>query len=642
MNGINRKPWIAPFVLRFGLEVIVAGFTCAAVFTQAPASPATLSPVASQLVQQAQTVSIPIHAFSLTDAAPVKDLQPTDLTLDVDGKPASLQLSRPWSKTINPKTGEAEDQPNMLIILPAGGPLDRNDIVNETVAALKTAPISGWNISILDDGGNQSAYTRQLPLVISELEKIGAENPQSTSLVDWRHTAAVAIASMRELPGRRVVLSLGDLFHEVVDQGYGQVYDAFEVIDVSTAARAAGVILYSAEASKEIDSLRKFPSPYSLVGAGPWMLLSDDNFLDGWICGSVTDTLQQIRNDGMAAYDMDLHVTLKQMDGLPHTVSVTPNRKQVILNAPTFYMAPSLTQLQELSRVSAPLRDALKNPPSNPDAPLQLGTQMEYFPHPDGKTGTQLVSTGLFWTGTTPPPSPIELAEQFQQSTTGFKLATTINQMDWYAREPIWNTAIDVGPGDYRLNVAAADSTGKITAGLSRDFSVAPTDPDETVRISSLVIGRSCLFTPSSAQSQGHAAPSRSTDYLRAGNCTIQLEPSHSYSPQDVLWTLVRITPIGKLAHRPAKDWKGDFNLVDAKGSRLAKQPVHWLQAADGSFVGTSAFQLGDPKLKLEDGEYAVVLTLKGPGIEEDYSEDAPFLVFGTGSTDSAPSHGHR
>ena len=618
----------------------MVGLTCAAVFAQAPGQPAQLSSATSQLVRQAQTVSVPIHAFSLTAAAPVKDLQPTDLTLDVDSKPASFQLSRPWSKTINPKTGEADDQPNMLIILPAGGPLDRNDIVKQAVAALKIAPVSGWNISILDDSGNQSAYTRKLPQVISEMEKIGAESPQSTDLRDWRHTAAVAIASMRDLPGRRVVLSLGDLFHEVVDQGYGQVYDGFEVIDVSTAARAAGVILYSAEASKDVESLRRFPAPYSLVGTGPWMLLSNNNFLDGWICGSVADTLQQIRNDGMAAYDLDLHMTPRQMDGMPHVVSVTPNRKQIILNAPTFYMAPSLTQLQELARASAPLRQALTHPPSNPHGPLQLGTQMEYFPHPDGKTGTQLVSTGLLWTGTTPPPSPVELAEQFQQTTTGFKLATTISQMDWYAREPIWNTAIEVGPGDYRLNVAAADSTGKITAGESKDFSVAPTDPDETVRISSLVIGRSCLFVPPPQQSQGQPAQSHSVDYLRAGNCTIQLEPSHSYSPQDVLWTLVRITPIGKLAHRPAKDWKGDFNLVDAKGSRLAKQPVHWIQSNDGSYVGTSAFQLGDPKLRLEDGEYAVVLTLEGPGIEEDYSEDAPFLVFGAGNANE--SHSHR
>ena len=648
MTGNNRRPWISPAL--FVAWLVVGGFACGAIFAQAPVQPAAPSPAASELIQQAQTVSIPIHAFSLTDAAPVKDLQLSNFTLDVDSKPTSVQLSRPWSSTINPKTGQADDQPNMLIILPAGGPLDRNDIVNEAVAALKTAQISGWNISILDDSGNQTAYTRQLPLVISEMEKIGVESPQATNLADWRHTAAVAIASMRDLPGRRVVLSLGDLFHEVVYQNYSVVYNAFEVADVSAAARAAGVIIYSAESAKEVEYLRRFPAPYSLVGTGPWMLVSDSSFLDGWICGSVADALQQIRNDGMAAYNLDLHLTLKQMDGEPHTVSVTPDRAHLIVNAPTFYMAPSLSQLQELSLASAPLRESLKNPPSNPNSPLQLGTQMEYFPHPDGKTGTQVVSTGLFWTGTTPPPSPMELAEQFQQTTTGFKLATTLNRMDWYAREPIWNTAIDVGPGDYRLNVAAADPTGKFTAGLSKDFSVAPTDPDETVRISSLVIGRACEFVPPATpasmqqtQPQPPQSQSQPVDYLRAGNCSIQLEPSHSYSPQDVVWTLVRITPVGKLANRPDKDWKGDFILVDAKGSSLAKQPVHWLEGQDGSFVGTSAFQLGDPKLKLEDGEYAIVLTLRGPGIEQDYSEDAPFLVFGAGnSADSADSHGHR
>ena len=648
MTGNNRRPWTSPAL--FVALLMVGGFACGVILAQAPVQPAAPSPAASELIQQAQTVSVPIHAFNLTDASPVKDLQPPNLTLDVDGKPANFQLTRPWNQTINPKTGQAEDQPNMLIILPAGGPLDRNDIVNETIAGLKAAQISGWNISILDDSGNQTAYTRQLPLVISEMEKIGVESPQSTNLADWRHTAAVAIASMRDLPGRRVVLSLGDLFHEVVYQNYNQVYNAFEVNDVSTAARAAGVIIYAADSSKEIDSLRRFPAPYSLIGSGPWMLLSDDNLLDGWICGPVAGTLQQIRNDGMAAYDLDLHLTLKQMDGLPHSVSVTANRAHLVVNAPTFYMAPSLAQLQQLSLVSAPLRLALKNPLPNPASPLQLGTQMEYFPHPDGKTGTQVVSTGLFWTGTTPPPSPVELAEQFQQTTSGAKLATTVNRMDWYTQEPLWNTAIDVGPGDYRLNVAAADPTGKFTAGVFKDFSVAPTDPDETVRISSLVIGRSCVFMPPATpadsqqtQAQPPQTQSQTIDYLRAGNCSIQLEPSHSYSPQDVVWTLVRITPVGKLANRPVKDWKGDFILVDAKGSTLAKQPIHWLQGEDGSFVGTSAFQLGDPKLKLEDGEYAIVLTLRGPGIEQDYSEDAPFLVFGAGNNSNpAESRGHR
>ena len=105
----------------------------------------------------------------------------------------------------------------------------------------------------------------------------------------------------------------------------------------------------------------------------------------------------------------------------------------------------------------------------------------------------------------------------------------------------------------------------------------------------------------------------------------------------------VRITPVGKLANRPDKDWKGDFILVDAKGSSLAKRPGSLARGTGWQLRRHVSLSAGNAKLKLEDGEYAIVLTLRGPGIEQDYSEDAPFLVFGAGnSADSADSHGHR
>lgn len=620
-----RQRWLSPLLLILG--ILAVGGVCASGLSQTGGQAnAQSSPSVSQVIQQAETVSIPIHVFSHANTSPIKDLQASDLKLLVDGKPANFQLSRPWSETVNPKTGQAEDMPNLLIVLPLAGTLDRNDVINETVYALKTAPPSGWNISILDESGNQTPYTRQIPLVIAELEKIGAEEPAPTNLPDWRHTLCVAIASMRDLPGRRVVLSLGDLFHEMVYQNYSLVYDAFEAVDVATAARASGAIVYSADSSREIEMLRRFPPPYSVIGSGPWMLLTNNgDLLAGWISGPVAETLQQIRNNRMAAYSMDLRLNPQQMDGLPHTVLVTSQRKQIILNAPTFYPAPSLSQLRELSTASAALRQALKNPASNPAASLQLRAQLEYFPHPDGKTGTQVVSAGLFWTPSTPPPTTLELGQQLEEAATGLMASTTVRRLDWNAPEPVWNTAIDVSAGDYRLRMAAADPTGKVTAGLTNDFTVAATDPDETVRISSLVIGRSCVFSPPEAQTEP-----RTIDYLRAGDCTIQPEPSHSFSPQDVLWTLVRITPVGKLEHRPAKDWKGDFVLVDARGSKLAQEPIVWLgPAQDGSYVGTTAFQLANTKQKLEDGEYAVLLRLKGPGIEPNYSEDAPFLIYG-------------
>ncbi|HVC91530.1 MAG TPA: hypothetical protein VND66_13015 [Acidobacteriaceae bacterium] len=621
---------------------------------EAAAQAGPSSEAASQLVQQAQTLHLPIHVFSHSDGSPIADLQPSDLSLTVDGKPRTFQLSRPWQRTVSPAAAPVdrpvggitdtsptptEDRPNLLIIVPLASPLDRNDAINEAVVALKTTPPSGWNISILDDSGNQTAYTRQLPRVITELEKIGAQRPAPTDLATWRSTATLAIASMRDLPGRRVVLSLGDIFHEVMYQGGNPVYDNFEATDVSTAARNVGAVIYAAESSHEINIVRLVYPHYSTVGSGPWMLLSQTGQLAGWLTSPVSDTIQKIRGDGMAAYDMDLNLEPKQMDGLPHLLSVTTQRQNAMVDAPAYYIAPSLAQLQDLSRVSESVRQALQHPPSDASAPLQLATQLEYFPHPDGKTGTQLISTGLFWTKDTPPPPQLEMAQQLEQIDTGFMIGTLVGRMEWSFAGPTWNTAMEVLPGTYKLRVAAAAVTGKITAGLTTSFTVAPPDRDEGVRISSLVIGKACVFSP---RPETGAQP-QAIDYLRAGNCTLQLDPSHFFSPQDIVWTLVRITPVGKLTGHPSKEWKGSFLLVNIRGSKLAEVPIRWLSASDGSLVGTTAFSLDNPKLKLVNGAYAVLLKLKGPGIEPDYEEDAPFLLYGAnGSAEaSSPQLGH-
>lgn len=649
MTGKIRRRWTTSSVALSSCMIVAGLLNLEAAAQAGPSSEA-----ASQLVQQAQTLHLPIHVFSHSDGSPIADLQPSDLSLTVDGKPRTFQLSRPWQRTVSPAAAPVdrpvggitdtsptptEDRPNLLIIVPLASPLDRNDAINEAVVALKTTPPSGWNISILDDSGNQTAYTRQLPRVITELEKIGAQRPAPTDLATWRSTATLAIASMRDLPGRRVVLSLGDIFHEVMYQGGNPVYDNFEATDVSTAARNVGAVIYAAESSHEINIVRLVYPHYSTVGSGPWMLLSQTGQLAGWLTSPVSDTIQKIRGDGMAAYDMDLNLEPKQMDGLPHLLSVTTQRQNAMVDAPAYYIAPSLAQLQDLSRVSESVRQALQHPPSDASAPLQLATQLEYFPHPDGKTGTQLISTGLFWTKDTPPPPQLEMAQQLEQIDTGFMIGTLVGRMEWSFAGPTWNTAMEVLPGTYKLRVAAAAVTGKITAGLTTSFTVAPPDRDEGVRISSLVIGKACVFSP---RPETGAQP-QAIDYLRAGNCTLQLDPSHFFSPQDIVWTLVRITPVGKLTGHPSKEWKGSFLLVNIRGSKLAEVPIRWLSASDGSLVGTTAFSLDNPKLKLVNGAYAVLLKLKGPGIEPDYEEDAPFLLYGAnGSAEaSSPQLGH-
>ncbi len=585
--------------------------------------------IVPEFVQQAQTVQIPMTAVDRQTATPVKDLSSSDFSLDIDGQPRSFQLSRGSANTADANAGEEQDQVNLLIVLPLGMPLDRRKVLNQAIADLSHEQHMNWNISILDDNGNQAPYTRDLKTTVAALQQIDQENAADISLTDWRVTATLAIASMRDLTGRRVVMTLGDIFHEVlVDQGE-VVYEAFQVKDIASAARDAGVVIYAADSAEEVDRLRGL-SPYLYVtGDGPWLLVSGEGHMAGWISGSVAETLEKIRRDSMGAYQLNLHLDVKQMDGQLHVVAVTARRPGMILNVPPYYIAPNLGQLEELSKVSSTLRHALRHPPSAGSTPLEMATQLAYFPHRDGKTGTQIATTGFFWTSTTPPPSQLETALQLEQTSSGYMLNTTVGRLQWRGTQPVWNTAIDVGPGAYLLRVAAGDETGKIAAAVDTPFTVEPTTGD-SVMISSVVLGDSCVFAPPSTQAAG--AP-KSVDYLRAGNCDLDLDPTHQYSPQDVVWTLVRITPVGKLADRPSKDWKASFVLMNASGEKLAEEPVRWLTAEDGSLVATTAFPLENPKLKLTNGEYAIVFRLKGPGIEHDYSEDAPFMVYGVQGT---------
>lgn len=628
MSKAFRCDWAAVAVAATVLAAYpLAAQKAAPARTSAPVQAATPA-----FILRAQTVRIPIIAMHHDSTLPVANLTASRLRVDVDGKPQAFTLSRPWSNTLNPKTGQPEDRPNLLIILPYAGPQYRSDALDEAIHDLEKEPDLGWNISILDDGGDQTPYTRDMKTVISELQQIKNENPADTDLDSWRRTASLAIASMRDLPGRRIVMSLGDIFHEMVYQGMELVYENFEAHDIASAARDSGAVIYAAESFQEIGRLRGLFPYYYTLGFGPWMLLTRDDHFEGWISNFVSDTITEIRQDSAAAYEIDLHLDLKQMDGQPHSVSVTPVGQNMILNAPQYYIAPDLRQLRDLALASPALRHALKTPPPTKGSPLQLATQLSYFPHPDGRTGTQIATTGFFWTQATDPPKNFQVALQLEQTSSGFMMNTTVGHLDWSTAQPVWNTAIDLPPGAYLLRVAAAEDTGKIAAAADTPFTVEPS-AGEQLLISSLVLGKSCTFVP---PAQGK---STGIDYLRAGNCEIMPDPGHYYSPEDVAWTLVRITPVGKLTKKQSKSWKGSLLLVDEKGTKLAEQPVHWLSSPDGALVATAAFPLDDPKLNLTNGEYAVVFKLKGPGVEPDYAEDAPFLVYGAAPAPTEAKH---
>jgi hypothetical protein len=608
------------------LSVILPGICC--LFAAAQSTSAKPEPA---LVQQAQTVRIPIAAFDRKTLLPIENLAAADLRVEVDGQPVAFQLASSQSRnSAQPRnTAAAQSQPrtNVLILLPLFGPFNRKDVLKDAIEDLSHEANLDWNISILDDSGMQTPYTTDREAVIGELNQIADEKPGDIDLPDWRLAAAVSIANLRYRAGRRIVLSLGDPFHAKAYSWGELVMDNFGIAGLADAAQRAGAEIYAANSAGEVDDLRRLPAPYSLIGSGPWLLLGHDGGPAGWICGSVADTIKVIHRNAAARSTIELHLDPNQMDGGPHRLSISSPHKEIVFDAPPEYVAPSLARLRALAGVSPALREALTGPSvsASSNSDLELATQLAYFPHPDGKTGTQIATTGFFWTGEDPHPAKLDTALQLEQPISGLILDTTIGQLNWSHALPTWITTLDVVPGSYRLRVAAAEPDGRMVAASETPFIVISQE-NAPVRISSLVLGKRCIFSPQSPEPAGAHQP---VDYLEAGNCRLQPDASHYYSPQDILWTLVRITPTGKYAGRKAKDWKASFEIVDEKDHKIADQDVEWIEADDGSLVATAAFPLDNPKWKLEDGDYAVRFRLKGPGIERDTSEEEPFIVYG-------------
>ncbi len=109
-------------------------------------SQTTQQKIVPELVQRAQTVHIPLTAVDRQTVTAIRNLTESDFSLDIDGQPRPFQLSKPWENTVNTNTGDAQDLPYLLIVLPLGVPLDRKQVLNRAIADLSRQPHLNWNI----------------------------------------------------------------------------------------------------------------------------------------------------------------------------------------------------------------------------------------------------------------------------------------------------------------------------------------------------------------------------------------------------------------------------------------------------------------------------------------------------------------
>lgn len=589
-----------------------------------PAQTAAAPQAVPQIVQQASTMHIAVNVYD-QNTNPVANLTAGDFQLMVDGKPASFHLSRPWDSTLDAKTGKPVDRPNLLILLPYGAPTLRSDAMDEVVRYFDKVDSFDWNVSIMDDTGKQTPYTTDLQQIRKDMHAVAKDNPDysGVDMYSWRRKASLAIENMRDLPGRRVVMSLGDIFHEQIYTNFTLVYDNFEAHDVAGAARSSGAFIYAAESFQEMGRIRGLWPYYYTLGFGPWLLLDENNQVEGWISNFVTDTIHQIQQDRDASYVLDMPLTPEQMDGGLHRIHVGLSNPKLLLSAPAFYAAPNRADLMKIADSPAYLQNALLHPGA--DSTLVTIPRVDYFPSATESGGDQIISLGFFWNANTPPPNQLYLLAQLVQSNTGLSDGVIRERLLWTGDGPVLRFAARVFPGAYLLTVAASDAGGHVVSSASYPFTVAPRGNDP-VLMSSLVVGKACAFVPQTVEKSPQNT-ALSNDLLLAGHCVVGPDPIGYFSPRDVLWTLVRMTPTGKFSDRPPSSWKGRFTLRDEKGKVLEEQPVAWIDQGHGNYVATVGLPLSSDKLT--NGDYAVALELSGPGLGRDYYEDSIISLYG-------------
>lgn len=602
-------------------SIIVAGLLLFARYADAQSAPATVP----ESVQEAQVVRIPVNVYN-QDTSPAAALTAADFHLTVDGAPASFQLARPWDNTLDAKTGRPVDRPNLLILLPFGAPVLRTDAMDEAVRYFDKVGSFDWNVSIMDDAGQQTAYTTDLQQMRKDMHEVNKEDPDYTGvdMYSWRRKASLAIENMRGLPGRRVVVTLGDIFHEQIYTNFTLVYDNFEAHDVSSAARSSGAFIFAAESFQEMGRIRGLWPYYYTLGFGPWLLMDEENHVEGWISNFFSDTINQIQQERDATYVLERTLTPEQMDGRLHRISVSVTNPKLLLSAPSYYAAPNRTDLLKVAAAPSFLQKAWLHPAESPL--LEMVPHLDFFPSAQSPGGTQVISLGFFWGGSTPPPAQLHLLTQLVQSNTGLSDGVLQGTLPWTPAEgPVLRFAASVIPGSYLLKVAASDASGQVVSSGDYPFTVDPKTSDP-VLISSLVTGKDCTFDPQSLAPAANGTAT-STNLLLAGHCNVAPDPIGYYSPQDLIWTLVRMTPTGKFADKSASSWKGRFTLRDAKGKIVAEQPVLWIEQGQGNYVASAALPLTNDKLT--NGEYAVAIELNGPGIGRDYYADSPVTLYG-------------
>ncbi len=572
---------------------------------------------------------IPLHVLR-EDHLPAGNLQNSDLTLLIDGKPRAFTLVRPWKM---PADASGEDIPFLLVLLPPNQPIMHHLILSRLQRYFEQeitddAGRVRWQLAVVDSDGTSTNFTRdkaELLQLFARLDK--KTSPMilagTSSAAGWTTEEENSIAFMRFLPGRKIVLAVEPQQTSVYSTNTDSTLLHWFPADAVQDARQAGATLFVVNPAGPVNGDGLNSMQTSLM----WRTADASG---GNFDNSLRVILKEIAGDRDANYLLrymaeqqdDDHSSVVQVvlrDRTLHAILGTPFSRSVLFSEPAEKPEGSAA-VQRLSKAS---RKAVSQ------GSLRLAVRADNFPNRSGRYNTVPLSAELQWLGEQAGPREVEVLESLEFSYTGFALAKRHLTVQWNGRKVSWVRVNRLMPGEYIWRVAATDREGEALASAVTRFHVQAIDPAH-VTLSSLVLTRGC-GARIEAQNTGAdfdrlkprvAGQSLYGEVFEIAGCREQTNPIAEYSVHDPLTAFVRVYLPPKVDKGRLDQWQPEFSLRNTAGAVQA-----WtVSLVNDSLPGYLA-QLQIPAGSLQPGRYALHFALRGPGIHGKVEADTTISV---------------
>ena len=557
---------------------------------------------------------------------PVSGLKSEDFIVRENGHDDAIVSVKPLAGSY-PIPGSAGDRKSVdtfiLLMIPPMEPSGYSLAIKSALAATTDLSLCSCATSILGPTGELTSFLTDQSELRTVLEHVKHQTVQANYRSTWLPKAHQAIQELSELPGHHIILAATDFDSSIERLGRNpwpiKINPSNMVGDALRARASVYTIDTSGPGTVVPFGAAADADQYSASGPALAAMLTNSTtqlgVLHGQVLATATDTggqfensfkkaVQQIDRDNKGYYSVTFKPQQQDLDGSWHHISVTGRSTALLILSPRYYHA-SLSELaSDASPIPHPLIQAVQGGKELSD--LVITEQLWLFP--DGRRdGAYSLPFAVTIAPKSLPrsASPIQLYARLENVTFGLQVATwnvalPLNE----SHEARWQQEVNVGPGIYKLQIAALNAESGALGYKETPFWVHSVE-NQPIAASSILLSRDCQISTEPGERRRISDP-----IDREDGCHPKLEPEGRFREGDQIHLLLRLYPENdSLQQSFLRNWTAHI-LIDNNDLRDAN-PLTIKQAEVRGLVVTSIFTPSGVNAK--PGLHNVAVVFEGP-----------------------------